>query len=184
MRWQVTHSQPSNLIIELPDHIPAEQNFSIHINGRHLTARWSPQLAALCLIDPQTGVESLLKTRSSQFQRFAGEAEVKAHLEFVGGPSQRPQLFTATLQRYVPGQEARAKNAGSSATNIRSPMAGKVLKVLVKDGDKVETGQPLLIIEAMKMENKIFATTGGTVKGLKTKEQAQVTPGQQLLAIV
>lgn len=182
MRWQVAHPKKTS-IVEIPDYIPSEQNLNVRMNDQDVTIRWLPKLNALCVIDPKTGVEKLYKARLATFQRFQGESEVKAHIEFVGGESTNSQLYGATLQRYVPGQDARAKAAGASGSNIRSPMAGKILKVLVQNGDKVEAGQPLLVIEAMKMENKVFAPVAGTVSGLKAKELAQVTPGQQLLAI-
>ncbi|KAI3787770.1 hypothetical protein L2E82_00183 [Cichorium intybus] len=57
---------------------------------------------------------------------------------------------------------------------VVAPMAGLVVKVLVKNGMKVEEGQPMLVMEAMKMEHVLKAPTSGLVSGL------QVTPGQQV----
>ncbi|CAI9288549.1 unnamed protein product [Lactuca saligna] len=57
---------------------------------------------------------------------------------------------------------------------VAAPMAGLVVKVLVKNGMKVEEGQPMLVMEAMKMEHVLKAPTSGLVSGL------QVTPGQQV----
>ncbi|XP_031253087.1 methylcrotonoyl-CoA carboxylase subunit alpha, mitochondrial-like [Pistacia vera] len=57
---------------------------------------------------------------------------------------------------------------------VVAPMAGLVVKVLVKDGTKVEEGQPILVLEAMKMEHMVKAPTGGIVNEL------QVTAGQQV----
>ena len=48
-------------------------------------------------------------------------------------------------------------------------MPGKVLQVLVKEGDVVEEGQPLLVLEAMKMENVIKAAANGTVSVVASK---------------
>ena len=56
--------------------------------------------------------------------------------------------------------------------NLRnwSKYTRKVVKILVKEGDKVEENQPLIVIEAMKMETKIVAKTNGKIKSIKVKE--------------
>lgn len=52
----------------------------------------------------------------------------------------------------------------------RAPMPGKVVRVVVKEGDAVGTGDVLVVMEAMKMENTITATAGGVVAGVPVKE--------------
>ncbi|XP_058072459.1 methylcrotonoyl-CoA carboxylase subunit alpha, mitochondrial isoform X3 [Magnolia sinica] len=59
--------------------------------------------------------------------------------------------------------------------SVAAPMAGLVVKVLVEDGTLVEEGQPILVLEAMKMEHVVKAPHAGYVRGLK------VTSGQQIL---
>ncbi len=56
-------------------------------------------------------------------------------------------------------------------TTVTSPMPGRVVKVLVAPGDVVAAGQPLLVLEAMKMENEIRGTAAGTVEAI------HVSPG-------
>jgi len=68
--------------------------------------------------------------------------------------------------------EATKKGGGRAGDKIvKSPMPGRVVKVLVEKGDAVTTGQPLLIIEAMKMENELRAKTPGTIA------EVHATPG-------
>ena len=62
-------------------------------------------------------------------------------------------------------------------------MPGKVLKILVAPGTAVAAGQLVLILEAMKMENEIFATAAGTVSQLGCKEGDSVNTGDTLLVI-
>jgi 3-methylcrotonyl-CoA carboxylase alpha subunit len=66
---------------------------------------------------------------------------------------------------------------------IEAPMPGKVTAVEVAAGDKVEKGQRLLTLEAMKMEHALTAPFDGTVAELNAKPGAQVTEGQMLVKI-
>ena len=53
--------------------------------------------------------------------------------------------------------------------DILAPLAGKVLKLLVEPGSKVEEDDELVVIEALKMENTVYASSAGTVKEIKVK---------------
>jgi acetyl-CoA/propionyl-CoA carboxylase biotin carboxyl carrier protein len=63
-------------------------------------------------------------------------------------------------------------------------MQGTVLAVRVADGDVVDVGQVLCIVEAMKMENEVVAHRAGTVGGLSVAVGQAVTNGQTICAIV
>ncbi len=58
---------------------------------------------------------------------------------------------------------AAAKPAAAGGTEIKSPMPGLILALTHKDGDAVKTNEPIITLEAMKMENAINATVDGTV---------------------
>ena len=62
-------------------------------------------------------------------------------------------------------------------------MPGKIWKLPVKQGDSVTAGQLVLILEAMKMENEIFAPVAGTVVSVNCKEGDTVNTGDTLLVI-
>lgn len=72
-----------------------------------------------------------------------------------------------------------AASAGSG--DVHAPMPGKVLQVLVEPGHAVEEGQPLLVLEAMKMENVIKATASGTVSEVPVHEGDAVEKGGLLV---
>jgi biotin carboxyl carrier protein len=59
-------------------------------------------------------------------------------------------------------------------------MPGKVLRLLVKEGDVVEAGQGLLVVEAMKMQNEVRSPKTGTVEKLLAKENQAVNAGDIL----
>jgi biotin carboxyl carrier protein len=66
---------------------------------------------------------------------------------------------------------------------ILAPMPGKVVRLLVKEGDHVEAGQGLLVVEAMKMQNEIRSPKSGTVERILTNEGQPVNAGE-ILCIV
>jgi biotin carboxyl carrier protein len=76
---------------------------------------------------------------------------------------------------------ARAAQAGPLA--VRSPMPGKVVKVLVAVGDQVKSGAPVVVVEAMKMENELRAPRDGAVKDVAVKEGQAVEAGQPLVTL-
>lgn len=66
---------------------------------------------------------------------------------------------------------------------ISVPMPGKVIAVLVSEGDKVEKGQELVIVEAMKMENEVRSPISGEVKEIKVKPGEAVEGGAALVVV-
>ena len=66
---------------------------------------------------------------------------------------------------------------------IRAPMHGKVLALLVSNGEQVKKGQRLVIVEAMKMEHALTAPHGGRVAGIAVAAGSQVAEGAKLMTI-
>jgi biotin carboxyl carrier protein len=85
---------------------------------------------------------------------------------------------------FKPAEEASRRRArGLAATEILAPMPGKVLKVLVSDGDLVQAGQPLVVIEAMKMETTLAAESAALVKRVRVEEGQTVDHGAVLIEL-
>ena len=83
-------------------------------------------------------------------------------------------------------ERARAVSRRGRAANLaglESPMPGVVTRVMVAPGERVAAAQPLLAIEAMKMEHVIRAPHAGTVRSLAAKVGEMVTPGVPLAEI-
>jgi acetyl-CoA/propionyl-CoA carboxylase biotin carboxyl carrier protein len=74
-------------------------------------------------------------------------------------------------------ERARAAGAGAGGA-IVSPMQGTVLSVAVAEGDAVEAGQLICIVEAMKMENEVHAALAGTVADLSVQAGQPIATGQ------
>jgi 3-methylcrotonyl-CoA carboxylase alpha subunit len=79
---------------------------------------------------------------------------------------------------------AHAGDHAAEAGRLTAPMPGKVIAFLAKAGDKVEAGQPLAVMEAMKMEHTIAAPRAGTVAELLYVVGDQVDEGGELLRLV
>lgn len=71
--------------------------------------------------------------------------------------------------------------AGSKINSIKAPMPGLIIDLRVNDGDEVKPGDPLLILEAMKMENIIKSHGSGKVKKVKIRKGDSVEKGQVLI---
>ena len=85
---------------------------------------------------------------------------------------------------FKPAEEATRRRArGLAAAEILAPMPGKVLKVLVSDGDLVQAGQPLVVIEAMKMETTLAAESAALVKHVRVEEGQTVDHGAVLIEL-
>jgi acetyl-CoA carboxylase biotin carboxylase subunit len=75
------------------------------------------------------------------------------------------------------------QTSGSNDESAESPMPGQVIKVLVQEGQDVAAGDPLVILEAMKMEQTIRAALDGVVHAILVKAGDVVTPGEALIQI-
>ncbi|MGM0217861.1 acetyl-CoA carboxylase biotin carboxyl carrier protein subunit [Enterococcus sp. AZ126] len=119
--------------------------------------------------------------------------EYLVEMEEIGGVPQAPIAPTVAPEKTVADaaltptsveQPAAPKSivpAGNDA--MTSPMPGTILKILVNVGDEVKENQPLLILEAMKMENEVVATTDGKVTGLHVTLGQVVNAGDALITI-
>jgi len=78
------------------------------------------------------------------------------------------------------GVRAKARHRDAS---MSAPMPGLVLKILVRPGDVVAKGAPLLILEAMKMEHQIVAPRDGEIAGVNCREGELVQSGVELVTL-
>jgi len=78
---------------------------------------------------------------------------------------------------------APSRPAAAPGGAVTAPMPGVILKVLVEEGDMVNAGDPVMVVEAMKMENEIKAPRSGTVKEIVVETGESVNTGDILLVI-
>lgn len=90
--------------------------------------------------------------------------------------------FTVEDPRALKNRKARGAGA-DGPFKINSSMPGRILRVIVSEGDEVAPGQGLLVVEAMKMQNEMKTPRAGRVKRIAVREGDTVNAGQ-LLAII
>ena len=76
-----------------------------------------------------------------------------------------------------------AQHGQDGVAQIRAPMPGKVVKLLVAEGSEVEPNQGIVVLEAMKMQNEIKSPKKGVVKKIGVKEGAAVNSGDMLATV-
>ena len=101
-------------------------------------------------------------------------------LEYEGRLGGGPARSTARASSAAAGGAPAVSNVPGG---VAAQLSGKVLRIEVQAGDAVESGQLLLVLEAMKMENEINAPKAGTVKEVTVSEGAQVSEGETLVIL-
>ena len=146
------------------------------------TLIWDGTAQAIDIVEVEPGSWSVIM----------GGKSVDVRLDVAKNPDPDVQAFRATLydapyefalQDPRKALLAAAVGAASSGGTLTAPMPGKVVKLLVKEGDTVTEGQPLLIMEAMKMQNELRAMSEGVVKKVSTSEGATVETGSVLMTV-
>jgi pyruvate carboxylase subunit B len=129
------------------------------------------------------------------FNVFIGDEYYKVEVEPVGTATTPPvapvtqpvatQLPTPVAS--APTVEAKEKPApaglGPGETPVLAPIPGTIVRYTVKEGDEVQAGTPVVILEAMKMENEILAPVSGKIKSINFKSGDKVSSGAVLAVI-
>jgi biotin carboxyl carrier protein len=149
----------------------AANAFLVHMDGqRHIVdaVRLGDDSLSLIL----TGAGGL--SRDIGFSETEGQGQVSVHL--AGG----------AVDVTVNGRRARRSQtlqAGGGQARIVAPMPGRVLRVLVAVGDQVAARQPLVVVEAMKMENELSSLRPGRVTEVAVVAGQSVEAGRQLAVV-
>jgi biotin carboxyl carrier protein len=86
-------------------------------------------------------------------------------------------------ERMRAAEQAKKTSVGGGDRVVKSPMPGRVVKVLVAKGDSVEVGRGLVVLEAMKMENEVRAKVAGTVAEVHVAPGATVEGSAKLVTL-
>ncbi|HAL64729.1 MAG: Acetyl-CoA carboxylase, biotin carboxyl carrier protein [Bacteroidetes bacterium 38_7] len=147
--------------------------------GRFATLIVDGKTYTIDMVETEKGIYSLLLNGLSY------------NVEVVEGQEAKKFKVNTYLYSYdiqIIDAEAKYRNRNTASVfanekNIIAPMPGKVVKILVQDGQAVEPGQTLLIISAMKMDSEYKAKASGTVRHILVKEGDKVD-GKQVLILI
>jgi biotin carboxyl carrier protein len=167
MRYFITFPSGDEIPVEV-DHLSTGE-LSVVVSGRRLSAdavaltgstsmRIDNRVVDLWMEGGPPGVGVIARGR-----RFYAKAE-----------SERMRALAAAVGH---------KGAAAGEKTVTSPMPGRVLKVLVAEGDPVEAGTALVVVEAMKMENELTAARSGTVRKVHVAPGQAVESGARLVEI-
>jgi biotin carboxyl carrier protein len=145
---------------------PSSGGWTIHLDG-----------CAVDAVEISPGVYSILLDGRSYEVRVAPA---------VGGAGLRIQAGQAEFSAQVFDPRAWCgRRPGAfeveGRQQVSAPMPGKVVRVLVRQGERVEAGQGLLVVEAMKMQNEVRSPKTGVVKRLLVAEGQAVNAGEALI---
>ena len=146
------------------------------------TLTWNGEPMPVDLLEVEPGCYSIVMTGKS----------VDVRLDAARHPDPDVHAYRATLfdgayefalQDPMKALLAAAGGASAGGGVLTSPMPGKIVKILVKEGDTVAEGQTLLIMEAMKMQNELKAAGAGAVTKVHVQEGAAVETGVSLVTL-
>lgn len=96
------------------------------------------------------------------------------------GRSEKVQIISARDKALARAQGGTANQGGGK---LSSPMPGRIVSVLIQNGQSVKAGEPVIIVEAMKMENELTAPIDGEVVSIEVEADQAVEAGQTLCVI-
>lgn len=184
MQWNILINGQSQLV-KLPDQIPDNTEFIATLGDKPVALKWQRSTRTLFIKENTPSSTSqhvwrAMHTRTFKVSRFPGEPDLQISAEFGTAQSGNIALMDVTAGIYMPGQDEKSSKQSKKPKVIRSQITGKIIKLFVKSGDTVKQGDTLMIIEAMKMENRVLATCSGALDIVKVREGESVSTGAEL----
>jgi biotin carboxyl carrier protein len=154
------------------------QQFEIDIKSNHITLNGEAVSPDWTMIS-ENKYHAIINNQSLTIELGNVEEASKNMSIVVNGIKYQVNIqnqFDALLK-----QLGMDKLAANKVNNIKAPMPGLVLRISVAVGDEIKKGDPLLVLEAMKMENVIKAAGDGVVKKINVSEKIAVEKGSILI---
>ncbi|MCY4444127.1 MAG: acetyl-CoA carboxylase biotin carboxyl carrier protein subunit [Proteobacteria bacterium] len=196
MRWHLVkhkkNSQQESAVIcmvTLPDGCVSSVNHVLMVGKKNIGLRWDEKTQVIFLTLKTSDGLSLEKpvwcTGLKVDTLEGGEYHLRVEIPYGGG------LLSAIIEQQVGeyhplkvrAKTERAKSEKPQHVEIRSSITGRVVQVNVKEGKMIKERDCLVIIEAMKMENKILASCSGVVQRIDIKEGDGISRGKLLCVI-
>lgn len=163
--------------------------FETTINGRLYNVELTDGLTE-AVVDGEPLPFEITRQKKGQILLRSGTKMYKVDTITVDGSQVSFTINGTTVEATVKNEQAlllEKLGFKTTVTNheglLKAPMPGKILELLAKEGDEVKTGQPVMILEAMKMENELKAAADGTITTLYVNAGDSVEKNQNLLEI-
>jgi len=125
----------------------------------------------------------LLGARGGELVLASGDRVIAGHVRSVkGGIEVSWRGRTWRFELMTPGAPT-GEVAGAAASDVVAPMTGRIIEILCREGDEVEAGRPLAIVEAMKMEHRLAAPVRSRVTRVLAAADQQVEIGETLIEL-
>lgn len=144
-----------------------------------LAARLGQRQHSVVLDDLKTSIRTAFL--DNRRMEFGWSREDDDYLILIEGIEYRVAVHDARAERATKFRHKVAAETGD--TEVKAPIPGLISKVLVAEGDKVKKDQPLLTLDAMKLENEIPSPKDGVVKSVAARPGVKVDKGQTLVVV-
>ncbi|MGH9786665.1 MAG: biotin/lipoyl-containing protein [Terriglobia bacterium] len=175
--------------------------FSITINGREHTLNFDLHNGLSCLLDGIPFPAEIAEVQPGVYSVLLGGKSFAARVDLVNSPQSEANAgggaanggeyavhvdgvcYTVSVRDPRRRRNDRTRLALGGRQTVKAPMPGKVIRVLVSEGQAVDAGQGLIVVEAMKMQNEIKCPKAGSVQKVLVGEGQAVNAGETLVIV-
>jgi biotin carboxyl carrier protein len=161
--------------------------YYVTVNGKQLTVRPGPDGSVS--LDGKEHIHEVRQVSPTEFSVLIGTRQVRvvASADYEGfdviAGDFRGRVAVESERGRLLRRYARSTGESGARLEVHAPMPAMVVKLEVTVGDEVRTGQPLIVLEAMKMENELLASSPGRVKAIYATAGKPVEKGELLLLL-
>lgn len=161
-----------------------------HVNGRRVDVELSEERDTIAAVTPDRRHAITLDERREPIRiatidgrrlEFGWRRDDGTYVILIHGVVYEVEVRDARSEKAAQVRRADAGTSGEAV--VKAPIPGRIVKVLVTAGEAVEKDQPLVTLDAMKLENEIPAPRAGTVKTIAARPGVAVERGQVLVVI-
>ena len=164
--------------------------FTVEVDEREYVLDLQPNGTAAAYrlqgVSESSGTASIIEVESGVFSVLLGLRSFTVHVAPNGSGL---EVWVGTARRRISLADARdrsgkpKKSSAAGPLEVRAQMPGRVIKVLVSPGESVQTGQGLIVVEAMKMQNEMKSPKEGVIGKIHIREGATVAAGETLMVV-
>lgn len=154
------------------------------MQGKDIRIKVDEECYFVEVIESANGLELRLDGKSHPVEFKDSKVFIDGLLEEVKVRNLRRAPMSNSMEEDVElGRAKPSQKALGGEGIVHPPMPGRIISIKVKEGDAVKVGSPVLLLEAMKMQNEVVSNMDGVVREIRVSEGDQVETGDVLLVI-